>query len=526
MKKFIIVSVFMMMCCMFSTLCFGGNIFADGEVSVTSVDISIKDESGVTIDNIVDYTEDFNTLASPYGSFKIYFLVNNADIRLLASASNYMEIATKLSFSINSEDIPVASLITSGLVEKDKYSYQFDSTNYCINFTPKLPETFNFTFAYAKGTAEELTASKSIRTDYAAPENLEITFSSAQLSIIGTQDKSKDTATLNYDSMPAKIQVLGSIDAYSNFLNPAYEYEYLWEILSFGISQNAKTLDLSKTDITKPGDINCSFKITIKEDGSQDRLLEKTLQLKITTSQSPKLNTKINGSSELKAGSIEVSTTLTSSLMVAENYVVVWYRKTPNSTSYIKISTGDSYTVNIDNQAPNVYGYGEYSYIAVATTSTSNATYVSEPISITLIASEIEETAKYYIQKESAPNTKSDTEAFKLSLVSEDGSPVYLNEKNIIWVVVGSNTSESVIGTGLSTIFEPQLSGTYLIDVKITSSEYPQGRSLLTEGKLQLISNANSTLKILMYVGIAVGVMALGLVISIIITTKKRELIW
>lgn len=520
MKKFILASVMIMLCICSVLLTKGA--FLNAEVVVESVGISIADDKGTTIDTISDYSKDFVDLTSPYGDFTITLSVNGSSLKDLDM--DIIEIINDLSLDINNTSISVNNIND---VTNEYFKCELNTDNMAIKFTPLLPNTYKFQLFYKKDNVNEKKSSEfSLTTNPIPLGNVKVTFSSTQLTIIGTPQDAKYTATLNYDKMLSEVTITSSIADYEKYIDPKIsKITYSWSIPKFEFNAQGETLKLSKNDILAVGNVDFTCSITFVDNSdNQVATISKIITVQIDTS-NPSLSVKNDsGVTTLKSGTSNMSTELSLKLLTSEEYTAQWFRKTPNSTCYTKIKDGKSYTVEILNEAPQTNGYGIYSYIAVATTTTTNSVYVSEPMEITISPSDYVQTTKYYVKKESIPNSRSDAEAFRLTLMSESEEAIYLDQSKIVWVVVGSNTN-SVIGTGLSAEFQPQTSGTYIVDVKL-NMDNGESRSILTDGRIQIISTVNAAYKIILWVGISIAVMGIALTVSIIVTTKKREIIW
>lgn len=207
-------------------------------------------------------------------------------------------------------------------------------------------------------------------------------------------------------------------------------------------------------------------------------------------------------------------------LPTSAQHKVLWYLKTPNSSSFENVSTGINYTFDCSTTINGSNGFGQYKIMAIATLN-SKPPYYSNIFTINTAPEELVAPAETFsIKGTKVKNTQAGIEAFKYELSSNSVNINSLNFNNIHWYINGIKTAQ-----GISFIYEPTTTDTYKVSVK-----YDNGTASLTsiDPLATIEQTPKSTNTYLLYIGIASAIAILGIIlfVSIKISNKKRDVVW
>lgn len=293
---------------------------------------------------------------------------------------------------------------------------------------------------------------------------------------------------------------------------------YEWKTSSGEVLTNSSSLILYKKAQTQEqplimiGETKYVLTITNSQDSSYSQIVVTT---KITdTSSSCKLLTyaptipaEVNSSSD--------NLSFSAKLPIVNGSVINWYLKTPNSSSFNLVKSNvENYVFTTSSIVNNLNGFGTYKLMAIAYNKNTKNYYYSETFKINGA-----ETAKTVIQTDytinikKVDNTKANIEAFHYTL----NNSANLNEENIFWYI-----NSTRMHTGASFTYEPLNTEAYKIIAKYQKAD----GTLIELSNIKQEPATTGTYILIIYIGIAVVILSAILATSIIITNKKRDVVW
>lgn len=294
---------------------------------------------------------------------------------------------------------------------------------------------------------------------------------------------------------------------------PVYE----WKTSSGTIVSTSSDLVLKKT-ISSPtdpmiiiGESRYVCTITNLADGSFE---EVGVTVKITDSNTCKMQTF---SSNIPESVTKLNSILSffAKLPIASGTTINWYLKTPNSTEFsLVLSNSETFDFEPASLINAQNGYGKYQIMAIGNNKNTNQYYYGKIYSIfgTTPNPDFAET-KYNISSKIVENTKANIEAFKYTLTNIQN----LNPDQIYWYI--NNTRMS---SGTTFTYEPQATDAYKIIAKYKNDD----GTIIELDTIKQEPKVTGTYILFIYIG--AGVLALTIIfsISIIVTNKKRDVVW
>ena len=193
---------------------------------------------------------------------------------------------------------------------------------------------------------------------------------------------------------------------------------------------------------------------------------------------------------------------------------ISWFVKQPGSTSYELKATGNMFTFSPTKMIdPNVAD-GEYKIVALC--KTTSKTYYSKvhTINASTLTFENPGLGAISILNAKVQNSRAKIEAFRYSLSNTEN----MNYSNIYWYVNGVR-----VASGASFVYEPITTEKYKVTVKY--NDPIKGLSDILDSHDETPENTDTYILILAVIG-AVIVLSGILAASIIVTNKKRDVVW
>lgn len=297
---------------------------------------------------------------------------------------------------------------------------------------------------------------------------------------------------------------------------PAFTYE--WKNSAGDVLTNSANLVLYKNASTTAqsliliGETKYVFTITNTTDNSSE---QKVITVKITDSNNacdlhmflPTVPAEVtNASSELK---------FSAKLPIVNGSAINWYLKTPNGTAYNLVqSNSEEYLFRPSAVVNNKNGFGTYKVMAIGYNKNTKSYYYSTDYEI--IGTEATKnlvTSDYTIAVRVIDNTRANIEAYEYSLTNSSN----LNCENIVWYI-----NNIKYATGSTFIYEPSDTDAYKVVAK-----YKRTDGTITEiATHRQEPNATGTEQLIIYIVVAVAILSAIFAVSIIVTNKKRDVVW
>lgn len=325
------------------------------------------------------------------------------------------------------------------------------------------------------------------------------------------------TADYSYFIETGSISFIGSATASEETTTqPSFTYE--WKNSAGDLLTNSSNLVLYKNATTTAqsliliGETKYVFTIKNTADNSSE---QKVITVKITDSSNtcdlhmfiPTIPAEVsNASSELK---------FSAKLPIVNGSVVNWYLKTPNGSAYNLVqANSEEYSFLPSELVNNKNGFGTYKIMAIGYNKNTKTYYYSTDYEITgTEATKNLVTSDYTIAVRVIDNTRANVEAYEYSLTNSSN----LNCENIVWYI-----NNIKYATGGTFIYEPSDTDAYKVVAK-----YKKTDGTITEiATHRQEPNATGTEQLIIYIAVAVAVLSAIFATSIIITNKKRDVVW
>jgi len=293
---------------------------------------------------------------------------------------------------------------------------------------------------------------------------------------------------------------------------------YEWKTSSGEVLTNSSSLILYKKAQTQEqplimiGETKYVLTITNSQDSSYSQIVVTT---KITDTSSTCQLLTYTPTIPAEVNSLSDNLSFSAKLPIVNGTTINWYLKTPNSSSFnIVKSNVENYVFTTSSIINNANGFGTYKLMAIAYNKNTKNSYYSKTIEINGV-----ETAKtivqsdYTINVKKVDNTKANIEAFYYTLSNSTN----LNEQNIFWYI-----NSTRMHSGSSFTYEPLNTDAYKIIVKYQKAD----GTLIELSNLKQEPATTGTYILIIYIGVAVVILSTILAISIIITNKKRDVVW
>lgn len=300
--------------------------------------------------------------------------------------------------------------------------------------------------------------------------------------------------------------------------NPSSKtFVYKWQSATGKVVSHSANLTLYKTsnwfDTQLISFGETRYKLTITDE--QGNTLEKAISVRITDNLNacklftydPIIPAEVNSLSE----PLEFS----AKLPIVNGTSINWYVKKPNSANYILAETNkEQFVFDPAVMVNNQNGFGEYQVLAIAQNKNTKKYYYSKTYFINAVekATSINQ-EEYKIISKVINNTKAKIEAFKYSIQNSEN----LNVENIYWYL-----NDVRVATGETFTYEPTTTDVYKIIAKYKKSD----NAIVEIGTHRETPNATGTLELILVL-LACGVVLSAIfATSIIVTNKKRDVIW
>lgn len=293
---------------------------------------------------------------------------------------------------------------------------------------------------------------------------------------------------------------------------------YEWKTPSGAVLTNSSSLILYKNaenpeqPLIMIGETKYVLTITNTQDNSFSQIVVTT---KITDTSSTCQLLTYTPTIPAEVNSLSDNLSFSAKLPIVNGTTINWYLKTPNSSSFnIVKSNVENYVFTTSSIINNANGFGTYKLMAIAYNKNTKNSYYSKTIEINGV-----ETAKtivqadYTINVKKVDNTKANIEAFYYTLSNSTN----LNEQNIFWYI-----NSTRMHSGSSFTYEPLNTDAYKIIVKYQKAD----GTLIELSNLKQEPATTGTYILIIYIGVAVVILSTILAISIIITNKKRDVVW
>ncbi len=327
------------------------------------------------------------------------------------------------------------------------------------------------------------------------------------------------TFTADYSDFieTGSISFIGSATASEETTTtPTFTYE--WKNSAGDLLTNSSNLVLYKKATTTDqsliliGETKYVFTIKNATDNTSE---QKVITVKITDSNNtcdlhmflPTIPAEVtNASSDLK---------FSAKLPIVNGSAINWYLKMPNGTAYNSVqSNSEKYTFRPSELVNNKNGFGIYKIMAIGYNKNTKSYYYSTEYEI--LGTEATKnliTSDYTIAVRVIDNTRANVEAYEYSLTNSSN----LNCENIVWYI-----NNIKYATGSAFIYEPSDTDAYKVVAK-----YKKTDGTITEiATHRQEPNATGTEQLIIYILVAVAVLSAIFATSIIVTNKKRDVVW
>lgn len=294
-------------------------------------------------------------------------------------------------------------------------------------------------------------------------------------------------------------------------------FTYKWQSASGQIMSNSSNLTLYKTATEYDTPLiavgETRYKLTITDESNN--ILEKAISVRITDTYNscslctfdPIIPAEINSSS--------TPLVFGAKLPIVNGTSINWYLKTSKSTNYVLMAANkEQFVLDPSSTINNQNGFGTYQIIAIAYNKNTKQYYYSKTYSLnTIERSTSIDQSQFKIVSNVVNNTKAKIEAFSYSIENSEN----LNVENIIWYL-----NDIRVGTGETFTYEPTTTDAYKISAKYKKSD----NAIVEIGTLREVPGATGTLELILWILAGVAVLSAIFAASIIITNKKRDVVW
>ena len=198
---------------------------------------------------------------------------------------------------------------------------------------------------------------------------------------------------------------------------------------------------------------------------------------------------------------------------------ISWYIKTPQETKYNFVTNASTYTFKPSEVLNKYNGYGTYNVMAIGTL--GQKTFYSQIYTINSKQNSLVLGPGHVtIKSTETQNTMASVQAFTYSLSSSTIVVEDLDFNNIYWYI-----NNVKVATGETYTYEPTTTDKFSVSVKYYDGVTPLSSTQVIAKIEQSPRNTGTYIYILAIVGI-VAILSGILTISIIISNKKRDVVW